>query len=101
MNEDDIACFRRDLAAMGYRFQFISLAGYHMLNLSMYQFAKDYLQSGMTACWQVQQLELQMAQQLGHTRASSPESSGASRCTGITSAMSNEMGQQENTEAAV
>jgi isocitrate lyase len=66
LNEDDIACFQRDLAAMGYRFQFISLAGYHMLNLSMYQFAKDYLRSGMTAYSQVQQLERDMAKQLGH-----------------------------------
>jgi isocitrate lyase len=66
LNDDDIACFQRDLAAMGYRFQFITLAGYHMLNLSMYQFAKDYLRSGMTAYADVQQMELEMAQQLGH-----------------------------------
>jgi len=78
LNEDDIACFQRDLAAMGYRFQFISLAGYHMLNLSMYQFAKDYLQSGMTAYSQIQQLELEMAKQLGHDRVRRDETSGTS-----------------------
>jgi len=66
MNEEDIACFQRDLAAMGYRFQFISLAGYHTLNLSMFQFAKDYAHSGMTAYSQLQQLEREMADQLGH-----------------------------------
>jgi isocitrate/methylisocitrate lyase len=71
MNEDDIACFQRDLAAMGYRFQFITLAGYHTLNLSMYQFAKDYAHSGMTAYSQIQQLELEMAKQLGHTNVRS------------------------------
>ena len=43
LNEDDIACFQRDLAAMGYRFQFVTLAGFHALNLSMYHLAKDYL----------------------------------------------------------
>jgi isocitrate/methylisocitrate lyase len=73
LNEDDIACFQRDLAAMGYRFQFISLAGYHTLNLSMYQFAKDYAHSGMTAYSQIQQLEIEMAKQLGHTNIRSQE----------------------------
>lgn len=73
LNEDDIACFQRDLAAMGYRFQFISLAGYHTLNLSMYQFAKDYAHSGMTAYSQIQQLENEMAKQLGHTNVRSQE----------------------------
>jgi isocitrate lyase len=66
MNEEDIACFQRDLAAMGYNFQFISLAGYHTLNLSMYQFAKDYAQTGMAAYSRIQQLEREMAKQLGH-----------------------------------
>jgi isocitrate/methylisocitrate lyase len=73
LNEDDIACFQRDLAAMGYRFQFISLAGYHTLNLSMYQFAKDYAHLGMTAYSQIQQLEVEMAKQLGHTNLRSQE----------------------------
>ena len=73
LNEDDIACFQRDLAAMGYRFQFISLAGYHTLNLSMYQFAKDYTVSGMIAYSQIQQLEIEMAKQLGHTNVRSQE----------------------------
>ncbi len=67
MNEDDIACFQHDLAAMGYRYQFITLAGYHTLNLSMYQFAKDYVHAGMTAYSQIQQLEMEMAKQLGHS----------------------------------
>ena len=58
---------------MGYRFQFISLAGYHTLNLSMYQFAKDYAHSGMTAYSQIQQLEIEMAKQLGHTNVRSQE----------------------------
>jgi isocitrate lyase len=78
LNEDDIACFQRDLAAIGYRFQFISLAGYHMLNLSMYQFAKDYLRCGMTAYSQIQQLELDMAKQLGHDQRLREEDSCSS-----------------------
>lgn len=76
LNEDDIACFQRDLAAMGYRFQFISLAGYHTLNLSMYQFAKDYAHAGMAAYSRIQQLELEMSEQLGHTRLKRQKSAG-------------------------
>ena len=90
LNEDDIACFQRDLAAMGYRFQFITLAGYHTLNLSMYQFAKDYLHSGMTAYSQIQQLELAMAEQLGHTNAMRRDAVGATYLDAIAAAMKHE-----------
>ena len=67
LNEDDIACFQRDLAAMGYRFQFVTRAGSHALNLSMYHLAKDYLHSGMTAYSRLQQWELEMAEDLGYS----------------------------------
>ncbi len=67
LNEDDLACFQRDLAAMGYRFQFILRAGSHALNLSMYHLAKDYLHTGMTAYSQLQQRELEMAEDLGYS----------------------------------
>ena len=87
MNEDDIACFQRDLAAMGYRFQFITLAGYHTLNLSMYQFAKDYAHSGMTAYSQIQQLELEMAKQLGHTNVGSTEADESDFLGAVSSAI--------------
>ena len=87
LNEDDIACFQRDLAAMGYRFQFVSLAGYHTLNLSMYQFAKDYAHSGMTAYSQIQQLELEMAKQLGHTNVRSSEEGESSFLSAISAAI--------------
>jgi len=87
MNEDDLACFQRDLAAMGYRFQFISLAGYHTLNLSMYQFAKDYAQSGMTAYSQIQQLELEMAKQLGHSAVGTKDDVGTDYFEAISSAI--------------
>ena len=67
LNEDDLACFQRDLAAMGYRFQFVARAGSHALNLSMYHLAKDYLQSGMTAYSRLQERELEMAEDLGYS----------------------------------
>jgi len=44
-----IAAFQSELARMGYRFQFVTLAGFHTLNLSMFRLAQDYKASGMTA----------------------------------------------------
>lgn len=58
-NLDDaaIARFQRELGAMGYKFQFITLAGFHALNLSMFELASGYRQSGMTAYCQLQERE--------------------------------------------
>ncbi len=49
--------FREKLAAMGYRFQFITLAGWHALNLSMFELARAYRQDGMFAYSEMQQRE--------------------------------------------
>ena len=58
-NLDDvtIAKFQRELGAMGYKFQFITLAGFHALNFSMYQLAKGYQQSQMSAYVKLQEAE--------------------------------------------
>jgi isocitrate lyase len=66
LGEDDIACFQGDLAAMGYRFQFVTLAAFHVLNHSMYELAKDYARSGMTAYSKLQQREFESAENLGY-----------------------------------
>jgi isocitrate lyase len=44
-----IARFQRELGAMGYKFQFVTLAGFHSLNLSMFELARGYAQTGMSA----------------------------------------------------
>lgn len=49
--------FRERLAAMGYRFQFITLAGWHALNLSMFELSRAYRQSGMFAYSELQERE--------------------------------------------
>jgi isocitrate lyase len=49
LSEDAIAGFQRDIAAMGYKFQFVTLAGFHALNLSMYELAREFGRTGMTA----------------------------------------------------
>jgi isocitrate lyase len=52
-----IARFQRELAEMGYKFQFVTLAGFHTLNLSMFGLARRYVESGMTAYAEHQQEE--------------------------------------------
>jgi len=52
-----IATFQRELAAMGYKFQFVTLAGFHSLNHSMFELARDYKARGMTAYCELQQAE--------------------------------------------
>ena len=58
-NLDDrtIACFQRELGAMGYKFQFVTLAGFHALNLSMFELARSYNENGMTAYCRLQEKE--------------------------------------------
>jgi isocitrate lyase len=58
-NLDDvtIAKFQRELAAMGYKFQFVTLAGFHTLNLGMFDLARRYQKEGMAAYARFQQEE--------------------------------------------
>ena len=58
-NLDDatIASFQQELAAMGYRFQFITLAGFHALNFAMFELARGYKHSGMSAYSRLQEDE--------------------------------------------
>ncbi|HVZ12966.1 MAG TPA: isocitrate lyase [Bauldia sp.] len=52
-----IGRFQEELAAMGYRFQFVTLAGFHALNLSMFELAADYRHRGMAAYAELQDRE--------------------------------------------
>jgi len=54
---DRLASFQRDIAQMGYRFQFVTLAGFHSLNLAMFELARNYREHGMTAYSELQQAE--------------------------------------------
>jgi isocitrate lyase len=66
-NLDDkaIAAFQEQLGEMGYKFQFITLAGFHTLNASMFELAHGYSQEGMTAFVRVQEREFQMEKEAG------------------------------------
>jgi isocitrate lyase len=58
LDDEEIARFRKELAAMGYRFQFVTLAGFHALNASMFELAHGYAEEGMTAYVRLQQREM-------------------------------------------
>jgi isocitrate lyase len=55
-----IARFQKELGAMGYRYQFITLAGFHSLNASMFELARGYASSGMSAYVELQDREFAM-----------------------------------------
>jgi isocitrate lyase len=67
LDEKTIARFQPALAEMGYKFQFITLAGFHSLNLSMFDLANGYRSTGMAAYSQLQQREFELEQQLGYS----------------------------------
>lgn len=57
LSDSEIASFQRELAAMGYKFQFVTLAGFHSLNHSMFELARKYKDEGMAAYSELQQAE--------------------------------------------
>jgi isocitrate lyase len=60
LDDDEIADFQERLGAMGYRFQFITLAGFHALNESMFELARGYAEEGMTAYVRLQEREFEL-----------------------------------------
>jgi isocitrate lyase len=62
LDEATIAKFQRELGAMGYKFQFITLAGFHSLNYSMFNLAYGYARENMTAFVQLQEAEFAAAE---------------------------------------
>jgi isocitrate lyase len=57
LSDDEIAGFQQQLGEWGYRFQFITLAGFHSLNEGMFQLARGYQERGMTAYVELQERE--------------------------------------------
>jgi hypothetical protein len=66
LDDDTIAHFQRELGAMGYAFQSITLAGFHALNHSMFDLARGYAEGGMTAYVALQEREF-AAEAAGYT----------------------------------
>ena len=59
LDSESISNFQSELAGMGYKFQFITLAGFHALNLSMFELAHEYAESGMPAYVKIQRREFE------------------------------------------
>ena len=66
LDNETIAGFQRELAAMDYKFQFITLAGFHALNASMFELAKGFAEHGMSAFVRLQEHEFEL-ETLGYT----------------------------------
>ena len=76
LDEDTIARFQKELGAMGYRYQFITLAGFHALNASMFDLAVGYAQSGMAAYVELQNHEFSI-EAMGYTATKHQREVGA------------------------
>ena len=66
LDDEDIATFQQQLGELGYAFQFITLAGFHALNHSMFELARGYRAEGMTAYVELQQREF-ASEEVGYT----------------------------------
>jgi isocitrate lyase len=76
LSDDQIASFQKELGAMGYRFQFITLAGFHALNATMFELAHGYATEGMSAYVRLQEEEFAM-EKTGYTATKHQREVGA------------------------
>jgi isocitrate lyase len=86
LDDATIAKFQRELGAMGYKFQFITLAGFHALNFTMFELARGYRESQMTAYVALQQAEF-AAEAHGYTATKHQREVGASYFDAVTQAV--------------
>ena len=94
LDDADIARFQKELGAMGYKFQFVTLAGFHALNHSMFELARGYAESGMTAYVRLQEAEF-AAEADGYTATKHQAEVG----TGYFDAVSTALNPQSSTTA--
>ena len=87
LGEKDIAGFQEALAGMGYKFQFVTLAGFHALNLGMFELARAYASRGMAAYSELQQREF-AAQSQGFTAVRHQREVGTGYFDAVTMAVS-------------
>src|SRR5918998_1309670 len=76
LGDEDIATFQDQLGAMGYKYQFVTLAGFHALNYSMFDLARDYKERGMAAYTVLQEREF-AAEEHGYTATKHQREVGA------------------------
>jgi isocitrate/methylisocitrate lyase len=67
MDDAMLRKFQKELGAMGYKFQFVTLAGFHALNVSMFELAHGYKADGMAAYSRLQEHEFELERELGYS----------------------------------
>jgi len=90
LDDDRIAGFQRELAAMGYRFQFVTLAGFHSLNAAMFGLARGYAREGMSAYVRLQEHEFELEEH-GYTATRHQREAGAGYFDAVAQAVSGGM----------
>ncbi|MEO7601942.1 MAG: isocitrate lyase [Sphingomicrobium sp.] len=102
LDEATIAKFQRELGAMGYKFQFVTLAGFHSLNHSMFTLASGYRDEGMTAYSRLQQAEFD-SEDAGYTATRHQREVGTGYfdaiATAISAGQASTVALKESTEA--
>jgi isocitrate lyase len=87
LDDRAIACFQDELGALGYRFQFVTLAGFHALNASLFELAHGYAREGMTAYVRLQEREFELEEH-GYTATRHQREVGAGYFDAVAQAVS-------------
>jgi isocitrate lyase len=87
LDDERIAGFQRELAALGYRFQFVTLAGFHSLNAAMFELARGYADEGMSAYVRLQEREFEL-EPAGYTATRHQREAGAGYFDAVMQAVS-------------
>jgi isocitrate/methylisocitrate lyase len=87
LDDDAIARFQVELGELGYRFQFVTLAGFHALNLAAFDLARGYAREGMTAYVRLQERELELEEH-GYTATRHQREVGAGYFDAVVQAVS-------------
>ncbi|HSB38910.1 MAG TPA: isocitrate lyase [Gaiellaceae bacterium] len=87
LDDERIAGFQRELGEMGYRFQFVTLAGFHSLNSAMFDLARGYIEEGMSAYVRLQEHEFEL-EPAGYTATRHQREAGAGYFDAVMQAVS-------------
>jgi isocitrate lyase len=87
LDDEAIARFQAELGELGYRFQFVTLAGFHALNLTAFELARGYAQEGMTAYVRLQEREFELEEH-GYTATRHQREVGAGYFDAVVQAVS-------------
>jgi len=87
LDDRQIASFQDELGALGYRFQFVTLAGFHALNAAMFELAQGYAQDGMSAYVELQEREFELEEH-GYTATRHQREVGAGYFDAVAQAVS-------------